>query len=159
MGIVFITVDERLIHSRIVEGWIPAIECNRIIVIADGSIRGIEMMKATLPIGVELSLMTVSELIRELHSGLSKDDNIIIVLRQIVDALRLIDGGLNVETINIGVIHQTSNRTQILPFLFLSDDEKSLLDTIAQRGIKIEAQLTPHDTAVNLIENLSSFVR
>ena len=55
-----------------------------------------------------------------------------------------------VRDINIGGLHHQPGRTERLPYVFLSDDEFALLQSMASDGARVRAQDLPTSAAVNL---------
>ena len=62
----------------------------------------------------------------------------------------MIENGLQVKHINLGGIHFRDDRVEILPYIYLSENEIAILKSIMENGISIECQDLPNATSYDL---------
>jgi PTS system mannose-specific IIB component/fructoselysine and glucoselysine-specific PTS system IIB component len=154
MGIVLLRVDERLIHGQVVVGWGATLHPDRIVVIDDElADSGWEQELYTLglpeEVGAEFHSVAEGRLRLEAwRSGTSRT----VVLTRTIDAMRrLAEGGLlRGAEINIGGLHHAPGRRQVLPYVFLSDDERAALQELAAGGVDVSARDVPGARRINL---------
>lgn len=160
MPIVLLRVDERLIHGQVVVGWGERLHPDRIIVVDDELAESAweqELYCLGLPPETEARFVSVADA-RGLLSGWRSDAHrCIVLLRDVATLARLAaDGALRGEAVNLGGIHHAPNRTGILPYLFLSDDEGAALRRVAGEGAEISARDVPGSRRVPLDELLQN---
>ncbi len=150
MSILLYRVDERLIHGQVVVGWGSRLQPNRYLVVDDALAASEwerDLYKLGLPPGVEAEFIPVSEAISRLDSWRSNPTPSILLTRDVESMARLAEGGGMVgETVNLGGIHHGRGKQQVLPYLFLDDEDVRCLRLLAGRGIDVVAQDLPGAT-------------
>jgi mannose/fructose/N-acetylgalactosamine-specific phosphotransferase system component IIB len=64
--------------------------------------------------------------------------------------LRMVSGGAFVdESVNLGGIYHAAGRQEVLPYLFLSDDDRSRIQLLLDERIEVRAQDLPSSHAVD----------
>ncbi|MEK7813303.1 MAG: PTS sugar transporter subunit IIB, partial [Candidatus Desantisbacteria bacterium] len=75
----------------------------------------------------------------------------IILVGNIPDALLVIQSGIRVNKLNLGVMSRNSSRICVVNnAVYVSPEEMEVLRQIAEMGIEVEAQGVERDTAVRL---------
>ena len=59
---------------------------------------------------------------------------------------RLLESGARFEEINVGGLHYRPNTEEILPYVFLSEQDKGLLRELVKQGVTLTAQDIPGNT-------------
>jgi mannose/fructose/N-acetylgalactosamine-specific phosphotransferase system component IIB len=158
MPIVLYRVDERLIHGQVVVGWGTRLHTERIVVVDDalsGSSWEQELYSLGLPATLAAEFLTVAEARARLAELRTNGERTVVLTRDIETMLELARGGLLAnEPVNIGGIHFQPGRTQVLPYVYLSDDERAELRHLAEEGVAVSAQDLPGARAVELTELL-----
>jgi mannose/fructose/N-acetylgalactosamine-specific phosphotransferase system component IIB len=154
MPIVLFRVDERLIHGQVVVGWGERLNMDRIIVVDDdlcASPWEQELYCLGVPPSVDAVFVTVSDATRDLPIWQSEPRRVIVLVRDLETLGRLARAGvLSTQTVNLGGIHFAPGRERVLPYLFLSPDERSLLRSIADGGTVVAARDLPGSRAIPL---------
>lgn len=156
MPIVLFRVDERLIHGQVVVGWGERLHMDRIIVVDDelaASSWEQELYCLGVPPAVDASFASVEEARRSIEAWKADGRRIIVLVRDLDTLARIADEGvLDGEEINLGGIHFAAGRERVLPYLFLSPDEKEKLVAIASSGAQLTARDLPGSKSVPLAE-------
>lgn len=156
MSIVLFRVDERLIHGQVVVGWGERLHMDRIIVVDDelaASSWEQELYCLGVPPSVDASFTTVEDARRGIEGWRSDGRRIVILVRNLETLARVAEGGqLQGEEVNLGGIHFTAGRERVLPYLFLSPEEKQSLLKIAENGVDLTARDLPGSRQVPLAE-------
>ncbi len=153
MNIVLFRIDERFIHGQIIQGW-KGLEYQHIVVISD-RMAGDELEKRLQLSGV-LDNVTAcfykSNQMPEMAMDQAKNTKrTIILVGNVEDAILVIQSGIRVNKLNLGVMSRNSSRTHVVsPAVYVSPEEMESLKQISMMGIEVEAQGVERDTAVRL---------
>ena len=78
-GIVNFRLDERLIHGQVATFWTRALQADRIIIADDEVLKdeiGVSALKAAVPAGVHLSILTVDNAAARLNAGIYSNQRV-----------------------------------------------------------------------------------
>jgi mannose/fructose/N-acetylgalactosamine-specific phosphotransferase system component IIB len=154
MSIVLFRVDERLIHGQVVVGWGTHLHPDAIVVVDDALSHSSweqELYTLGLPTDLETRFETVENARAELDNWRSSAARIFVLTRDVGSMRRLGAGGqLRGEDINIGGLHYGNGRRSVLPYVYLSDDERRELRALAADGAVISARDLPGSRRVSL---------
>ena len=158
MPIVLFRVDERLIHGQVVVGWGERLNMDRIVVIDDelsASSWEQELYCLGVPPAVDAHFTTVEDARRYLPLWREDSRRVVVLVRNLDSLRRLAEGGtLDEQEVNLGGLHAAAGRERILPYLFLSDEERTTLASIAATGARVYARDLPGSRRVPLDELL-----
>jgi mannose/fructose/N-acetylgalactosamine-specific phosphotransferase system component IIB len=154
--IVLFRVDERLIHGQVLVGWGERLHMDRIVVIDDELSRSAweqELYCLGMPPSVDAVFASVEEARKDLAIWRTEARRLVLLVRDLATLGRIAeDGLLKNQTINLGGIHHAPGRERMLPYLFLSVDERRELRRIAESGARLEARDLPGSRPVPLDE-------
>jgi PTS system mannose-specific IIB component/fructoselysine and glucoselysine-specific PTS system IIB component len=160
MPIVLLRIDERLIHGQVVVGWGERLHMDRIVVVDDelaASAWEQELYCLGVPPTVDASFVGVEDARRALPSWRTDPRRIVVLLRDAQTLARLSEGNLlEGMEVNLGGIHSAPGRVRVLPYLFLSDADRSALNAVAASGATIAARDLPASRAVPLGDLLNA---
>lgn len=159
-NIVMTRVDERLIHGQ-GQLWVKFLSCNTVIVANDAvSEDKIQqtLMKTVVPDSIALRFFSVQKVIDIIHKA-NPAQTIFIIVKDLKDALRLVEGGVPIKEINIGNVHNAEGKEQITRFIFLGTEDKATIKKLAQDyQVAFNTKTTPtgNDGAVevNILEKI-----
>jgi mannose/fructose/N-acetylgalactosamine-specific phosphotransferase system component IIB len=156
MSIVLFRVDERLIHGQVVVGWGERLNADRIVVIDDEIAHSAweqELYCLGVPPSMEASFTTVADACRMVPLWNADSRRVIVLVRAIapLEAIAEGDSLANIE-VNLGGLHHAPGRERVLPYLFLSTDDRQSLRRIGARGITVTARDLPTTRPVPLSE-------
>lgn len=154
MPVVLYRVDERLIHGQVVIGWGMALRPNRIVVVDDelaDTVWEQELYALGLPPELETSFHDVAEARTHLGAWRSGSARVVVLTRDLRTMRRLAEGGtLAGAEVNIGGIHHAPGRAPVLPYVYLSDDERNEIRRLAEEGVEVSARDLPDARRVTL---------
>lgn len=141
-------VDDRLLHGQIAFSWIKNLKIQTIL-IADDYIANDEFMKMTLglskPNFVELMILEVDEEIEFLKQKENHDIHILIIVKSVENAYRMINRLNNIHSINIGYLREKVNTKEIVENVFMSEKEIVLCKEIEDKNVEVEIRMRYED--------------
>ncbi|HAH06025.1 MAG TPA: hypothetical protein DCM05_05760 [Elusimicrobia bacterium] len=148
MPLALVRIDDRLIHGQVVEGWLPVLQCRRVIVVsaaaaADEMQR--QLMRLALPEEVALEVLPPEEAQAAVRAAASSPEAALVLAPGPAEVLALLEGGAEFRSVNVGGMHHEAGRMRIGRAIFLSEDDKQALRAIAARGVKLEGRAVPSE--------------
>jgi mannose/fructose/N-acetylgalactosamine-specific phosphotransferase system component IIB len=153
MGIALLRVDDRLVHGQVVEGWLPILKADLIVVVSDAAAADpiqSALMKMAMPPSVGLLVAGLSEAAEALSSPQLAARRALVLVPGPAEALALLQKGVGVDRVNVGGLHFTIGKVQLGRALFLDEKDKDALREIAARGVRLEGQPLPSDPKEDL---------
>jgi len=146
--IVFTRVDDRLIHGQIVQGWLPKLKVEEIVIVSP-PLDPLQstLMRMSLPDEYGLKIIPAEEAVKYLKTSAKK---IFLLLENLEDAVRLMNGGVELRKINIGGLHFREGREKIAANVYVTPAEKALLKTFCGKDIEIDARGVPNEMTINM---------
>lgn len=144
-NIVMTRVDERLIHGQ-GQLWIKSLSCNTVIVANDEvSINKMQqtLMKTVIPGSIAVRFFSIEKVIQIIHKA-NPAQKIFIVVKDLKDALALVEGGVPIKELNVGNIHAGEGKEQITKFINLGSQDKEALRILHEKyGVTFNTKTTP----------------
>lgn len=155
MAIDLLRIDDRLVHGQVVEGWVKALRIQHVIVASD-SVAADETQKAlyclAVPHGVELSCVPLVEAASGWKSDRWKEMRSLMLVSTPLEALKLLELGSPVKTVNLGGLHFRQGRVQVLKGVSLDEQDVQSLKAMSSQGVVLEARPLPLDEPVAMEE-------
>ncbi|MFH1096161.1 MAG: PTS sugar transporter subunit IIB [Candidatus Desantisbacteria bacterium] len=153
MNIVLFRIDERFIHGQIIQGW-KGLEYQHIAVINDKIAKDTvskQLQLIGVPDGVTACFYSRDEMHDMIRDQAKNTKRTIILVGNVEDALLVIQGGVKINRLNLGVMSCNSSRTHVVSnAVYVSVLELELLQQIAGMGIAVEAQGVERDMIVKV---------
>ncbi|MCL2145297.1 MAG: PTS sugar transporter subunit IIB [Endomicrobia bacterium] len=153
MPIELVRIDDRLIHGQIVQGWLKIIHINKIVVISDAVVNDqMQRMLLTMavPSNIELEIKTVSDASKDALNGNYDKSSTMLLFSNPSDVLAVIESGVDIKSVNVGGMHFTNGKRQLLCNLSVDDNDVEALSKIYRKGIEIEGRVLPSDERIDL---------
>lgn len=150
MSLKLTRIDDRLIHGQVILGWVPALKPDRILVANDrvaGSDWERKFYSSCVPPEVNVSFASVADTARQISGNLFQDEDVLVLLESARDALELIKAGVSLSEVNVGGLHYREGSVELLPFVFLTHEERTALRELVKRGVTLSAQDVPSNPA------------
>jgi mannose/fructose/N-acetylgalactosamine-specific phosphotransferase system component IIB len=151
MGSILVRVDNRLVHGQIFEAWVPFFRATSIVVVNDevaGDLFRESVIKMAIPSDIEVIVQGVEAFAKEFVKEKWADKRVIVLFRDIHDAVSAWRMGVAFETLNIGNVHNEEGRCCITSSIFLSPGEIDELTGLHDAGVQIVMQCIPRDKPV-----------
>ncbi len=154
MAIVLFRVDERLIHGQVVVGWGTTLHPQLIVVVDDelaNSPWEQELYVLGVPPQIEARFTSVDDARGRLADWQQAAQRVIVLTRDVRSMRRLFEGApLPQAEVNIGGLHFAPGRRAVLPYVYLSDDERQEIVRLAELGVEVSARDLPGARRVDL---------
>lgn len=146
MAVELLRIDDRLIHGQVVEGWLPHLKAEHVVVMSNGDEVSRALMMMAMPPSVSLEIIAKpGELVAALSKGPAQSKKTLVLVPGPEEALALIEAGLPVAKVNVGGLHYTAGKVQLGKALFLDAGDRQALADLAKRGVKLEGRALPGD--------------
>jgi len=157
MAVSLLRVDDRLVHGQVVEGWVPYLNADLVVVVSDAAAADAvqaALMKMALPPSVGLLVLKLADALEALSAPAAAQRKILVLVPGPAEALALLQKGLVVDHVNVGGLHFTVGKVQLGRALFLDEKDKAALRAIAARGVRLEGRPLPSDPEEDLCSAL-----
>lgn len=147
-GIVNLRLDERLIHGQVATFWTRTLQADRIIIADDDVLKdeiGMSALKAAVPSGVHLSVLSVDNAAKRLNEGIYSSQRVFLIVNKTKTICRLLDNGLKVGEVNIGNMGEKEGRKQIKKSVYCTAEEIADIENVEKSGVKVFAQMVPNE--------------
>ena len=160
MPLALVRIDDRLVHGQVVEGWIPNLKAELVLVASDTAAADelqISLMRLALPEAVILEVLPVAQAAR--HPGFNPDypKRVLVLVPGPQEALRLLEEGASFARVNVGGLHYTAGKVQLGRAIYLSEKDKQALIGISRRGIRLEGRALPNERETDLMDTLGAY--
>mgnify|MGYP005983023521 CR=1 FL=1 len=144
-----VRIDYRLIHGQIVAKWIKFRPVDRLI-IADDELLNDEFMSDIYKMAVpenEVDVVGVDGLQEALNR---KNDNVMVIFKDVANAKRAFDNGVQLAELNVGAIQSNKGRQSVTPGVALSSEEFDVLTEMKSNGVDVYIQPIPENDKLTL---------
>ena len=147
-GIVNFRLDERLIHGQVATFWTRTLQADRIIVADDDVLKdeiGVSALKAAVPSGVHLSILSVDNAAARLNAGIYSGQRVFLIVNKTKTIRRMVESGLKVKEVNIGNMGEKEGRQRIKKSVYCTSEELADVEAVEKAGVTVFAQMVPND--------------
>ena len=141
-----VRVDDRLLHGQVIIGWGQMLGLHPVLLASDRVVKEESLARTfreLIPEELNGDVITLNDAAERWIRGDFKNKHALIVVETPVDALKLLQLGAPLKQLTLGGLHYREDREEILPYLFLSEWDRTNLDEIRKRGVKIVCQDLP----------------
>ncbi|MBM7624938.1 PTS sugar transporter subunit IIB [Sporohalobacter salinus] len=140
-------IDHRLLHGQVVFTWVKFLDIDHIIV-ANDKVSNDDIKKMSLklakPTGVGLDILSIEDSIKRIKQVKEKR-NLLILVENTKDALKLAKHIDDLEKINYGGIDKKDGSKQFSKAIFLDEEELTHSRKLKEMGIRMEIRQLPSD--------------
>jgi PTS system mannose-specific IIB component len=153
MAIKWIRIDDRLIHGQVATSWLRHVNAEQIICISDKAANNpvqIQVLKMAVP-DIILHVFSVDHFIKVYRENPIRKSTFLL-MESTLDALRLVEGGVDMPYINYGGMRSREGRFSYFHDLCFSKEEEDALYKLLDKGIKVEYQIAAFHAPTPLLE-------
>ena len=150
-------VDSRLLHGQVATAWSKDIKPTRIIVVSD-EVSKDELRKSLItqaaPPGVKANVIPISKMIEIWKDPRFGKTRALLLFENPHDVLRVMDGGVELEEVNIGSMAHSEGKVMINNVLSVDEADVKALRALKDKGVKFDVRKVPSDQRKNMLELL-----
>lgn len=147
MAITLLRVDERLIHGQVTVGWGGRLRPTVYVVVDDKLVVSDwerELMELGAPPEVEVEFLSVAAARLRVEEWSGSSARVVVLTRDLDHMIRLARGRILAgEQVNLGGLHHAPGRTEALPYLFLTQEDRELIVELEAEGAEVSARDLP----------------
>lgn len=146
MSIILFRLDERLIHGQVFLGWANFLQAEKLVILNDkvaSTPWEKELYLAHVPPEIKAVVFSLKEGLKKIFQGEFDKERTILLLETPQDLLRLAQQGLKIAEVNLGGMYFKEGRRQLLPYVYLSEEEREVFEKLFKLGIKVICQDVP----------------
>ncbi len=148
-------VDSRLLHGQVATAWSKTVQPNRIIVVSDSvshdDLRKKLIMEAAPP-GVKANVVPIAKMIQVAKDPRFGNTKALLLFENPQDALTAIEGGVEIQELNIGSMAHSVGKVVVSKVLSLGIEDVKTFEKLKSLGIKFDVRKVPSDTRDNMEE-------
>ena len=144
----WVRIDNRLVHGQIIETWLPYTKARTIIVVNDelaaDSLRQ-EIVKLAIPQEVDIIFSSIEDSLFYVKKRLNRlEESLFILFAACEDARLAYEKGLDFDFLNLGNLHYGPGKKQVCAHIALSQEDISCLKFFSRNGVKLDFRCVPH---------------
>ncbi|GKQ43259.1 PTS N-acetylgalactosamine transporter subunit IIB [Companilactobacillus sp. RD055328] len=155
-NILLARIDNRLVHGQVGMTWVNTLNANLVVVanddVAQDSVQQ-NLMEMVIPETTGIRFFTIEKTIKVIDKSIPSQ-HILLVIRTPQDALKLIEGGVKVDTLNVGNLHFAEGKKQLSETVSVDEDDIATFKKLHELGVKLEVQGIPNEGKKDLMELL-----
>lgn len=145
-------IDDRLIHGQVATVWAKEAGANRIIVVSDevanDEVRKI-LVKQAAPPGIKVNIVSVEKAVKVFNNPKYENETVFFLFVGPEDALRLVENGIPIKSLNIGGMHFKTGRTQVTKAVSVDQKEVDCFRKLALLGVELDLRVIATDAKGN----------
>ncbi|MFC1539448.1 PTS system mannose/fructose/N-acetylgalactosamine-transporter subunit IIB [Candidatus Latescibacterota bacterium] len=157
MPIVLTRIDDRLIHGQITEGWCKSLNTELIVVVSDDVVSSDwekELCLAALPSNIEGMVVSIDEAPEIINKLVSDPRNSYVIFETPHDAYTAHKKGAGIHEINVGGMHSSKDKREILDYIFVDEEDTKYLRALNDSGVTLDFRDMPNNVNVDVLSQL-----
>lgn len=156
MSVVLARVDDRLVHGQVVEGWVPHVSADAIVIVSDticNDLSRSRLLALVVPDYLDLKIVRLGNL-----DGLLEDlgtSKILLLFEDLDDVISVLEKGVLLQGINIGNLHHVRGGIEVTPSVYLNRKDVEMVHHLADMGVAVEARDVPDGKPLDVLDFLS----
>lgn len=146
-------IDTRLLHGQVATTWTKTTQPNRIIVVSDSvahdNLRK-KMIEQAAPPGVKANVVPVDKMIKVAKDPRFGNTKAMLLFETPQDALRAIEGGVDVKELNIGSMAHSVGKVVVNNAIAMGKEDVETIEKLKSLGIKFDVRKVPADSSENI---------
>ncbi|MFQ0970666.1 PTS system mannose/fructose/N-acetylgalactosamine-transporter subunit IIB [Gilliamella sp. ESL0232] len=145
-------IDDRLIHGQVITTWVKNYNIEQVLIINDKvAMDKVQQSVLTMSAPPELKVLVfgVQQFIDIIKKTPIKKRTMLLFTNSI-DVNKLIEGGLEIEKLNVGGMRMQEGRHQLSRAVSVTHEEKQAFKHIIEKNVKVEIQMVPKDPIIEL---------
>ena len=150
-----VRIDSRLLHGQVATAWTKSVRPDRIIVVSDNvskdKLRKNMIIQAAPP-GVRANVVPIKKMIEVSKDPRFGATKALVLFENPEDALKAIEGGVDIKTLNIGSMAHSEGKVAVNKVLSLNEKDVETYDKLNEMGVKFDVRKVPNDSPENMMD-------
>lgn len=146
-------IDTRLLHGQVATTWTKTTQPDRIIVVSDAVAKdGLRknMIEQAAPPGVKANVVPIDKMIEVAKDPRFGATKAMLLFETPQDALRAIEGGVEVKELNIGSMAHSVGKVVVNKAIAMDEEDIKTIEALMEKGIKFDVRKVPADSGENI---------
>lgn len=142
-------IDTRLLHGQVATAWTKSVNPNRIIAVSDAVSKDDlrkNMIEQAAPPGVRANVVPISKMIEVDKDPRFGNTKALLLFETPQDALRAIEGGVSIKTLNLGSIAHSVGKVAITRSVAMDMEDVKTFEKLMDLGVEIDVRKVPSDS-------------
>ncbi len=162
MIIVLARIDDRLIHGQVTTVWAKGSNADRIIIVDDevfnDKIRT-TLLKQAAPPGIKVNVVNVPKAIAVFNNPKYAEDKVFLLFTTPVEAVKLVEGGVPLKTLNIGGMQYREGKVQINKAVFITEEQARAFERLDELHVELDLRVLKSDPHTDILEKINDKFR
>jgi len=148
-------IDTRLLHGQVATAWTPDSKADRIIVASDSVAQDElrkELIKQAAPGNVKANVVPIDKLIAVSKDPRFGNTHALILFETPQDALRAVEGGVPIKTLNVGSMAHSTGKTMVNNVLSMDKEDVATYEKLRDLGVEFDVRKVPNDSKKDLFD-------
>lgn len=146
-------IDSRLLHGQVATTWTKTTQPDRIIVVSDNvshdKLRKSMIIQAAPP-GVKAHVVPIEKMAQVAQDPRFGATKAMLLFENPEDALRAINDGVEIDTLNIGSMAHSEGKVAVNKVLSMDKKDLETYDKLKKLGVKFDVRKVPSDSPENM---------
>lgn len=155
-NILLTRIDNRLVHGQVGMTWTNTLGANLVIVandeVAEDEVQQ-NLMDMVLPESAQSRFFKLDKVIRIIDKAAPRQ-KILIVVRTPQDVLKLVEGGVSIDKVNVGNMHYEEGKKQISSTVSVDEEDIETFKKLHEKGVELEVKGVPSDKGFDLMTKI-----
>ncbi len=160
MEITLLRIDERLIHGQVATSWVKETKCEAIFAIND-NVANDNLRKTLLlqvaPADIKTFVIPVEKAIAVYKNPKYEKTKVLMLVTNPSDVLRLIDGGVDIKSVNVGGMTFKEEKKLISDAVAVGEDDLVAFKKLRDLGVELELRQIASRPKEDLAPKLDGF--
>ncbi len=159
MDITLARIDDRFIHGQVTVGWSQKLRPDHILLANDEIAADTwqsRVYSSSVPPEITVSILGLEATCHMLQADAAQftHSRTILLTGSTADMLYLFEKGRMLGAVNVGGMHYSTGKQELLPFVYVDQDDLTIFRRLLAAGCELTAQQVPGGRAVQLNDNL-----
>jgi mannose/fructose/N-acetylgalactosamine-specific phosphotransferase system component IIB len=146
MEVVLARIDDRLIHGQVTVGWSMKLHPDTIL-LADNAIAAdswqCRVYASSVPPDIKVSILSIARAAAFLAEPPAEAERVLLLTGGPAEMAELVRIGAPVGEVNVGGLHFSAGKKEMLPFVYVDNQDLRAFDRLLGMGVELSAQQVP----------------
>lgn len=141
--ICFTRVDNRLIHGQVVQGWLPKIKAEKVLVISNQAAQNTlmtKMMRMSLPPNYALEVIEPSKAKENLEK---ENKKVFLLVEDLKQLYEVVNSGIVLQEVNIGNTKYEEGKKEFSAGVYFNSEDLQIIAKLKNKNIAFSIKALP----------------